>query len=520
MTTRSKSSEKGMQIQSIASAASASADKKKRKADDMISLRLLIANAQPQLIVMKIDCKEQLELKDLSAQIEKLKLETETTNKIGDYIGNYLGSGSYGIVTLNPHSVFKILKEQTQKNYESFIREIFITNLLYCLEKKNLQRINPFVPVKSVFWGEFTQETLDRLKREIKDKGEEEYKEKNPIIVYEMDNAGIPLLDYLEIQHKKSCKCDNKLKCYTYTGLEIDIILKLATLLQGLQENQFVHGDLSFSNVMVKDGNIMLIDIGNAFIVIDEQEYICESWGDFGPTCFNDRRDLFRFLTSLCSDPSYVSLKLSTFIDKMQTAEEIDSFTRHVYAYYDEFYYDNFHNPKEKKEKYTNFKPKNVLKMFKLFKEKEEIEKFTKYCNIYMNKFNKENILNPLKLPTITEEIIDDYIKDILTNKDWLHINIDYRKKMYEECRSLLKDSMKKMQEKLLKQQQSYCSVMFKKSSLSKKTPKKSSKKTPKKSSKKSSKKTPKKSSKKTPKKSSKKTPKKSSKKTVNKIST
>ena len=187
---------------------------------------------------------------------------------------------------------------------------------MYRLENEHPGPIpNPFVSVKSKTDKHGIIINLEKVKAKLDTDQQENFDKRSPVHMYEMDNAGIPLLDFLESQHKlKSvCGCSDKLKCDIYTGLEIKYIIKLAELLGYLQEKyRFVHGDLSFNNVMVKDGNIMLIDVGNAFVKIGKKEMKCDTC--YAPaTRFNRRRDLFTFLTSLLNY-SCLSEKLRDFV--------------------------------------------------------------------------------------------------------------------------------------------------------------------------------------------------------------
>jgi hypothetical protein len=273
--------------------------------------------------------------RDFDTFYEKIK-DLKTTR---DDIGEYLANGSYGIVTQTKDSVFKILMNfigKSKEDIESFIREIFITNLLFCLENERLgpgpSIPNPFVSVKSVYKFTDTAKIM-KLKDNLRKNQQKTFDTKSPVIGYEMDHAGVSMFDFLKYKHDEEykCECGNILECDTYTNLEIAFIIKLAKLIDYLQEKyQFVHGDLSSGNVMVKDGNIMLIDVGNAFVTIKiNKEEIIEMKCDtclYPATRFNDRRDLFRFLLDLGFPNSKISIKLNEFIRSLITEEDAKQF--------------------------------------------------------------------------------------------------------------------------------------------------------------------------------------------------
>ena len=208
--------------------------------------------------------------------------------KVGLDVGEYLANGSYGLITKKGPHVFKILmnftnhdKEKKDKNKKKFKREISITKFLSEEEEKskNPDFPNPFVAIKNEY--EDVEIDLGKFKAKLDTDQQENFDTKSPVYMYEMDNAGIPLLDFLESQHKLKCRCGDKLKCDIYTGLEIEFILKLAELLDYLQKKyKFVHGDLSYNNVMVsvtdQGYHLVLIDIGNAYACVKKDEHDVE----------------------------------------------------------------------------------------------------------------------------------------------------------------------------------------------------------------------------------------------------
>ena len=456
----------------------------------------------------------------------------ERSNSIKLDVGEYLANGEYGIVTHTQTSVFKILKnfrhhdeKKKDKNKHNFEREISITKLLHNSEEKS-HHPNPFVAIKNVYKD--VEIDLTTFKDKLYKDQQGNFDTVSPVIVYEMDNAGIPLLDYLESKHESVCKCGDKLKCDIYTRLEVDIILKLAKLLDYLQKKyKFVHGDLSYSNVMVSvTGDLVLIDIGSAYMIKDGKVYICET--KYGAKCFNDRRDLFTFLTSLM-DSSNFSKKLTEFIEYLPSWEDEQTFSSEKCrecddgirrcGYRHKIIWDNRKIANDSEygildppEKCLLFTPEKVTKLFELFRDGRRID-------------NKD-IGNSFKLP-----IIEKYKKDVdraiqlratliatgeLIKRDTIETVCNEINSMYSGW--FIPEKLKEEKQKFCKEKleaalenKSMCTIMFKSS---KKTPKKSSKKTSKKTPKKTSKKTPKKTPKKTSKKTPKKTPKKTSKKT------
>ena len=145
--------------------------------------------------------------------------------KVGLDVGEYLANGSYGLITKKGPHVFKILmnfkhKKSTEKeeNIENFKREFSITKLLHLSEEKspNPHFPNPFVAIKSDSVDKPVTINLEKFKAKLGTKQQENFDTESLVYMYEMDNAGIPLLDFLESQHKSVCGCGDKLKCDIY----------------------------------------------------------------------------------------------------------------------------------------------------------------------------------------------------------------------------------------------------------------------------------------------------------------
>ena len=460
-------------------------------------------------------------------------------------LGKFVGSGSYGMViqkeeekkteTKTPN-VYKILmnfrdedREKKTEKIETFEREIFITEFLYRLanERPDPKFPNPFVSVKSKTDKDGPIKIdLKKFKDKLDEDQQTNFDTKSPVSMYEMGNAGMPILDFLESRHKSVCKCDNKLKCDIYTNLEIEFIIKLAELLQDLQTKyKFVHGDLSSNNVMVKDGNIMFIDVGNAYVKIGDEEMKCDTC--YAPvTCFNDRRDLFTFLTSLINY-SCLSEKLTEFIEYFPSCTDKETFS---YCLECELYqklcghkiiWDNIKTCNDSEytpEKCLLFTPVAVIGLFKKFKRgiiEYEVD-FAQSCKIADVKELVERIADYKKKSNDSiqkkVEIIKKWNRALNIDKECtdikalafpsifrrLFIPEKVRKEMADICNEKL---IQAMADKKKDEDGTGCMVSFKSSKkTSKKSSKKTSKKSPKKSSKKTSKKTSKKSSKKSPK--------------------
>jgi hypothetical protein len=126
---------------------------------------------------------------------------------------------------------------------------------------------------------------------------------------------------------------------------------------------------------MVKDGNIMLIDVGNAFVTIKiNKEEIIEMKCDtclHPATYFNDRRDLFRFLLDLGFPNSKISIKLNEFIRYLITEKDAKQFKlknkKATQDFVDVLYNDVLYNDKYGDELCLDFKPKNIIKLFENF---------------------------------------------------------------------------------------------------------------------------------------------------------
>jgi glycosylphosphatidylinositol transamidase (GPIT) subunit GPI8 len=100
---------------------------------------------------------------------------------------------------------------------ETFEREIFITDFLYRLENEHPGPIpNPFVSVKSKTDKHGIKINLEKFKAKLDTDQQKNFYMDSRVNMYEMDNAGIPLLDFLESQHKLECGCGDKLKCDIY----------------------------------------------------------------------------------------------------------------------------------------------------------------------------------------------------------------------------------------------------------------------------------------------------------------
>ena len=419
-------------------------------------------------------------------------------------VGEYLASGTYGIVTQTQTSVFKILMNfrgyDNDENKQNFEREISITKLLHLSEEKSPYP-NPFVAIKNVYKD--VQIDLTTFKDKLDEDQQTNFDTKSPVYMYEMDNAGMPILDFLESQHKSVCNCDNKLKCDIYTNLEIKFIIKLAELLDYLQEKyKFVHGDLSYNNVMVDQSyHLVLIDIGNAYMEKDGKGYTCEMCS-YGARRFNDRRDLFTFLTSLMNSTNF-SKKLTNFIEYLPSRIDKQTFslpscweceglrtdkcvgrhkirwddkkiandTEYDYAYEEEGL---LHRPK----KCLLFTPKKVNELF----AGKTIDNKHDSCKLAEQQILGEKIENYKKkvseaIQNKAKKMMGDETIETIQSVCEQEINAWYSGLFIPEE---VKEEMKKLcKEKLAAaKEQNRCAVMF---NPSKKTPKKTSKKTPKK---------------------------------------